>query len=346
MSAGRGKWTPLVVGAGLLGCGLVMTGHLEAQGPDSGEAPAPEEVRFRNGDLTLGGLWFWPKGAEPFPAAVFIRGSGPSTRDGYWTRLFVQHLVENGFAVLLPDKRGSDASEGDWRTADFHDLAGDALAGVGFARSRAGVDTDRVGLVGLSQGGKIAPIAAAESQDVAFVVNVVGAATDLREQVSWEMYHTFREAGAQGPALQRGLSLQVLAEGYLEGTVDWETYESALRELLTGPAADVARGFPQTPDAWQWSFFRGVMDFDPMPQWRRVRQPVLVLYGETDHNAPSVRSAYRLLRAWRDMEHPDATLRVIPGAGHPLWEPEPEDPHRPSLHPEAVAALRDWLARR
>lgn len=309
------------------------------------EGPPPEDVRFSSGNLTLGGLWFAPGGEGPFPAAVFIRGSGPSRRDSYWGRAFVDLLVSTGIAVLLPDKRGSDASEGDWRTAGFDDLAGDALAGVAFARSRPEVDGRPVGLVGLSQGGKIAPIAASRSEDVAFVVDVVGAATTLAEQVSWEMYHTFREAGVSGPALQEGLALQVLAEAYLEGAADWSAYETARSAALAGPGAEVARGFPATPDAWQWAFFRRVKDHDPLPYWRDVTQPVLVLYGEDDHNAPSIRSAYRLLRLWREIGHPDATVRVIPDAGHPLWDPE-SDPHRPALHPMVVSTVRDWLRAR
>lgn len=305
----------------------------------------PQEVRFRNGDLTLGGLWFVPEGEGPFPAAVFIRGSGPSSRQNHWARALVDVLLDTGIAVLLPDKRGSDASEGDWRTASFEDLAGDALAGVEFVRSRPEVAADRVGLVGLSQGGRIAPLAASRSQAIAFVVNIVGAATDLKEQVSWEMYHTFREAGVDGAALQDALTLQVLAEGYVEGIVEWREYEAALHAALAGPAADVARGFPASPDAWQWAFFRRVLDDDPVAHWRRVRQPVLVLYGEEDRNAPTIRAAYRLIRVWREMEHPDATLRVIPGTGHALWAPG-SDPHHPSLHPAVVATLREWLETR
>lgn len=305
----------------------------------------PEEVRFQSGDFTLGALWFVPEGDAPFPAAVFVRGAGPSSRHNYWTRAVVDVLLEQGVAVLLPDKRGSDASEGDWRTADFGDLADDALAGVDFARSRPEVRADEVGLVGLSQGGRIAPMAASRSDAVAFVIDIVGAATDLKEQVSWEMYHTFREAGVEGAALQEALALQVLAEGYVEGAVEWQTYEAALQEALDGPAAEVARGFPSTHDAWQWTFFRQVLDADPIQYWREVTQPVLVLYGEDDHNSPVVSSVYRLLRVWREMDHPDATLRVIPGTGHALWEPDP-DAHRPALHPEAVAVLGEWLAAR
>jgi uncharacterized protein len=305
----------------------------------------PEEVRFQNGDLKLGGLFFVPKGRAPFPAVVFIPGSGPSNRENYWTRAVVDVFVESGIAVLFPDKRGSDASEGDWRTADFEDLAGDALAGVEFVGSRPDILEDCIGLVGLSQGGRIVPIAAGRSNAVAFVVNIVGAATALKEQISWEMYHTFREEHVGGAALQEALILQVLAEGYVEGTVEWEQYDAARRAAMDGPGGDVARGFPPTPDAWQWAFFRLVIDSDPIPHWRNVTQPILVLYGEDDRNAPVVTSAYRLVRVWQELDHPDATLRVIPDTGHGLWEAS-GDPHYPVLHPDAVTILRDWVMKR
>ena len=137
----------------------------------------------------------------------------------------------------------------------------------------------------------------------------------------------------------------MLAEAYLDGAAEWTAYDRARRAALSGPGAEVARGFPATPDAWQWSFFRRVRDFDPIPHWRHVRQPILVLYGEHDRNAPAIRSAYRLLRVWRETGHPDATLRVVPGAGHPLWAPD-ANPHRPALHPVVVSTLTEWLAAR
>lgn len=287
-----------------------------------------------------------PEGTGPFPAAVFIHGSGPSTRDNHWPRAIVGAFVHSGVAVLLPDKRGSDASEGDWRSADFEDLARDALAGVEFVQARHDVVRERVGLVGLSQGGRIAPIAASQSNAVAYVVDIVGAATPLKEQIGWEMYHTFREADVEGPVLQEALKLQVLAEGYVEGTVAWAEYDAVRRTALSGPGGGVARGFPSASDAWQWDFFRRVIHSDPIPYWRSVRQPVLVLYGEDDHNAPIVSSAYRLIRVWQEVDHPDATLRIIPGTGHGLWESGADPHHGPVLHAEVVSILREWLAKR
>lgn len=304
---------------------------------------SPEEVFFESGNHTLSGLLFTPSNGSPHPAVVFIRGAGPSSRDSYWARAFAEAFLRQGVAVLMPDKRGSDKSEGDWRQADFEDLAGDTIAAVAFLKARPGIRTDEVGVAGLSQGGKIAPIAAAKSDEIAFVINIVGAATSFQEQVSWEMFHTFREAGVRGAELQKALELQVLAEKYLRGEVGWARYETALSRGLQSRWRPVAEGFPQTEDAWQWAFFRGVGDYDPLPFWRAVKQPVLVIYGEEDRNAPAVRSAYRLLRAFLEEDHPDATVRVIAGAGHALWNPEMASAHLPELHPELLETLNGWI---
>jgi uncharacterized protein len=308
--------------------------------------PAGQEVRFRNGDLALAGLYFLPPGDGPFPAAVIISGSGPSNRESAWAHAFIDILLASGIAVLLPDKRGSDGSGGDWQSADFDELATDALAAADYLRTRRDVQAETVGLVGLSQGGKIAPVAAARTDAVAFVIDIAGASTSFVEQISWEMYHTFREAGVEGEALQEALELQVLAEKYVGGELDWNVYKAARDAALEGPGAAVAEDFPSSPESWQWSFFRGIADFDPLPAWRRLQVPVLIVYGEDDANAPAVRSTYRLIRAFIEEEHPDWTVRVIPGAGHGLWNPASTDPQRPELHPDVIALLRSWIRTR
>lgn len=331
-------------------CVMILLLVTTAVAPASAQEPArlhaePEEVQFRSGEVALAGLWFVPPGEGPFAAAVFIRGSGASSRQSYWARAVVEVLVNEGVAVLLPDKRGSDGSGGDWRTVDFDDLANDALATVDFVRGRPEVRKGAVGLVGLSQGGKIAPVAAARSDDVAFVIDLVGAATTFVEQVSWEMYHTFREAGLEGRSLQEALLLQVTAEKFVKGEVSWARYEAVLNGALESPWAGVAEGFPSSPKSWRWDFFRGVIAFDPLPHWRDVKQPVLIVYGEDDRNAPAVRSAYRLTRAFLEEEHSDWTVRILSETGHGLWDPESADPHRPELHPELVELLTEWIPR-
>lgn len=329
----------------VIALGAALPGPAPAQVVEDDARPEGEEVRFRNGELELAGLWFTPSGDGPFAAAVIIRGSGESRRDSPWARLFVDVLLENDVAVLLPDKRGSGASEGDWRTATFEDLAGDALAAVHDVRSRPEADPERVGLVGLSQGGRVAPVAAARSSEVAFIVNVVGSAVPFVEQVDHEMEHTFREAGLTGDDLGAAMALHEVAKRYVSGEILWDTYRSALDSALASEWSRAAEGFPATEDHWRWEFFRGVIEFDPLPWWRRVEAPTLVLYGSEDANTPTARSVERLREAFSGGRSSRHEIRVFDGLGHGLLAPMEGRHRRLELHPDVVRALTDWLRR-
>jgi len=117
------------------------------------------DVRFENTaqNIELAGMLFVPEGEGPFPAAVIIHGSGTSHRDSGWYLTLTQYLQENGVVVLLPDKRGSELSEGDWRTASFEDLATDSVAAVNFLKKQEETTISGIGVVGLSEGGHFAP---------------------------------------------------------------------------------------------------------------------------------------------------------------------------------------------
>ena len=135
----------------------------------------PRDASYANGDVALSGTLFVPTTPGPHPAAVIIHGSGTSHRDNLWYLQIAHHLLSREIAVLLPDKRGSGLSSGEWRLAGFEDFVADTEAGVEFVRSQPEIDAARVGLVGISQGGSwIAPMAAAGRADLAFVVSISG----------------------------------------------------------------------------------------------------------------------------------------------------------------------------
>jgi dipeptidyl aminopeptidase/acylaminoacyl peptidase len=116
-----------------------------------------------------------------------LHGSGNSDRDNLWYMWIAHSLVESGVAVLLPDKRGCGKSGGDWKTASFEDFARDARAGVSAARGESDIDPNRVGLLGISQGGWIAPLAATRLPRLAFLINVSGATVTPNEQLRHEL---------------------------------------------------------------------------------------------------------------------------------------------------------------
>ena len=148
------------------------------------------EVSFENTyeGFQLAGMLFLPEGDGPFPTAIFIHGSGPSKRNSAWYLATAQYLRANGIAVLLPDKRGCEQSEGDWIGASIEDLATDTLSAVEFVKTQQMFEYSTIGLVGFSQGGWIAPVAAAASDDVSFVVSMSGNAVTTDEQIVHEEF--------------------------------------------------------------------------------------------------------------------------------------------------------------
>jgi uncharacterized protein len=143
-----------------------------------------EEVTYASGDVTLAGTLTLPPGDARVPALLLITGSGPQDRDeeilGHKPFLVIaDHLTRAGYAVLRVDDRGVGGSTGDDALATYDELLGDVLEGVALLRAHPRVDPDRVGLLGHSQGGFLAPAAAARADgDVAFVILLAGPAVD------------------------------------------------------------------------------------------------------------------------------------------------------------------------
>jgi dipeptidyl aminopeptidase/acylaminoacyl peptidase len=132
--------------------GPVLIRQLQPDQPRTlqGALPDParyEEIRFRNAtqDIDLAGLLFVPQGTGPFPVAVIIHGSGTSSRSNRWYLTLTHYLQDNGVAVLLPDKRGSEQSGGDWHNASFEDLATDTLAAIRYLKEQHLVGISRIG---------------------------------------------------------------------------------------------------------------------------------------------------------------------------------------------------------
>jgi len=243
------------------------------------------EIEFRNRlqDLSLAGLLFVPEGDGPFPAAVVIHGSGTSRRDNGWYLTLTKHLQDNGIVVLLPDKRGSEKSQGDWRTSSFQDLATDTLAAIEYLRTQHAIPLSGIGIIGMSQGGWIAPLVASQEDGLAFLVSMVGSAVTLREQLIYEENYNLRELG-----FLPGISNVLAYAGYAN-----------VRYLAQ----------PQLYDL--------IVDYDPLPYWQDISVDSLALFGADDTNVPSTESAKRL----HEIDNPHIRVQVYPGSGHALESP-------------------------
>jgi dipeptidyl aminopeptidase/acylaminoacyl peptidase len=227
-------------------------------GPDLSELEY-SEVSFENRHkgIQLAGMLFLPEGEGPFPTAIIIHGSGTSRRNSVWYLSVAKHLQDNGIAVLLPDKRGSEKSEGEWVGANFEELATDTLSAIEFVKNQQTFEYSTIGLIGMSQGGWIAPVAATKSDDVSFVVSMSGAAVTTDEQ----LLH--------------------------EEIIKIAPYTYTFIAKLIAPIT--------TNNLKQLDHVSAFMGFDPIPYWKDVQVPVFFAFGGNDKDVPIDASIERLI---------------------------------------------------
>ena len=151
------------------------------QMPKEPFAYASEEVEFENkaAGIKLAGTLTIPKSDKNVPAVVLLTGSGQQKRDHdigghkpFW--VIADYLSNHGIAVLRMDDRGIGGSTGDFGNSTTGDFAADAIAAVDYLRSRKGIDVNQIGLIGHSEGGATAVIAASQSKDVKFIISLAG----------------------------------------------------------------------------------------------------------------------------------------------------------------------------
>jgi len=159
----------------------------KAKRPQEPVKPYPyyeEEVTFTNikDNVTLAGTLTLPKqGGSNYPVVLLITGSGAQDRNeellGHKPfSVLADYLTRNGIAVLRYDDRGTGASTGKFNGSTTQNFAADAAAAFAYLKTRKEINPKKIGLLGHSEGGTIAPLVAEANPDVAFIVMLAGTA--------------------------------------------------------------------------------------------------------------------------------------------------------------------------
>ncbi len=309
----------------------------EVRRPQTPKPPFPynsESVKYSNksGGVTLAGTLTTPKGRGRFPAVILISGSGAQDRDEtiFQHRPFLvlaDALTRRGVAVLRVDDRGIGGSTGSTEKSTSEDFAGDVLSGIEFLKARPDIDSKKIGLAGHSEGGLIAPMVAARSRDVAFIVLLAG--TGLPgEQIMYMQGQLIAKAmGADAKALAKQEATQkklfdiVRSEtkpDKLEARLK-ETAKQMVSELTPGErkaAGDVDKIAQSQLKMVQSPWFRFFLTFDPRPTLAKVRCPVLALNGGKDLQVPPKENLAEIEKALKKGGNTRVTVKELRGLNH------------------------------
>ena len=283
------------------------------------------DVRIRTrGGVDLAGTFTRPKTRRGRgPIVILVNGSGQQDRDeslptlrGYRPfREIAAALAERDLSVLRLDDRGVGNSRGSGALATTEDLANDIEDAIKWARARREVDSNRVAIVGHSEGGLIASIIAARDPKLRGIVMMASPAYEGRRVQEYQRKYTLERSGFRGAR------------------------RDSLVRALDAAADSAGRATP---------WMRWYLDFDPLSPLRELRVPVLILQGETDRQVTGEQAGV-LERTLRARGNRDVTRVMFPETNHlfladpdgsPDGYPSLEDPR---LRPEVLETLSTWL---
>ena len=301
--------------------------------PQEPKAPFPykaEEVVFVNtkAGIKLAGTLTIPEGRGKYPAVVMVTGSGKQNRDEeiakhkpFW--VIADYLTRNGIAVLRFDDRGVGKSTGDFDMATTGDFADDALAAITYLQKREEINRKEIGIIGHSEGGIAASVAASGSQEVAFIVSLAGFARNFNEVAIEQMLDQSRRQGRNAEDIELERAWRKKVYGIAGEKTDsataarelWDAYNLLSQDeikRLNWPKGRQDAHIKQILNLW-WRYGLG---FDSRAALMKIKCPVLALYGEKDEQVKPSDNVPFVEEALKSGGYNRYDLKIMPGLNH------------------------------
>src|SRR5579872_160863 len=279
-----------------------------------------EDVIVANGAVQLAGTLYRPLSEGPHPLLVMVPGSSERGRESFEYRGYGPLLAQQGIAAFVYDKRNVGKSSRTATKPTFSEYASDANAIVNALRKHGGVDPTRIGLGGTSQGGWIAPLAAATNGNVAFLVLCSGPAVSVQRQELDRVAATLRERNATSADIAMALKITQayfdVGKGRaplsdLQSDIAWlDLHKPAWSDVLTAPSP--GESLQGAIDDWKQ------LDFDPAATLTKTRVPSLAFFGTLDDEVTAADNV-PLMRRLLEANNLHNKIVVIEGANHALF---------------------------
>ena len=264
-----------------------------------------EDVIYDTKDkrLQFGATITIPEGRGPFPAVLLVTGSGPQNRDGEIMghktfAVLADFLTRKGFIVLRTDDRGVGKSTGNFTTATSADFASDASSGIDYLLSRPEADKKKIGLIGHSEGGMIAPMVATERKEIDFIVLLAAPGVKIIDLMTEQNAAVLRSTHISQDAIDAYLPLyrELLSRVIVETdtATAYKTAKTILDKWIAATDKKLIAELHMQDDLAQQNmlltlskqlltlWFKFFLHFDPQPYLQKLKCKVLAINGGKD----------------------------------------------------------------
>ena len=289
-----------------------------------------EDLTFKSGEVTIAATLFLPTGDSKVGAVVMTHGSDKTGRRSRFFRLWGKVFASNGIAVLIYDKRGVGDSGGEYvETPNFDIAASDVVAAAELLAKRPDIDPARIGVMGPSQAGWVAPMAASKSPHLSFVVVVSGTPVPPIEQGYFYHGNLMREAGLTEAEVVAAVDLMRKSSKYVATGAGYEALKADFAKAEAEPWFEKVKAMiipplvpPSALDHPLLALFKDSkrMLYDPIPVLSSLKVPVLWVFGEKDNNV-NVAESKAILDGLAKEKGLKVEVQVFPGANHGILVP-------------------------
>jgi len=325
-----------------------------------------EEITFENtkDKITLAGTLTLPKKEGNFPVVILITGSGPQNRDeellGHKPFLVLSdHLTKNGIAVLRFDDRGTAESKGDFKTATSLDFASDVESAIKYLQTRKEINNKKIGLIGHSEGGIIAPMVTGKSKDISFIVLLAGTGISGDQLLLLQQELIGKATGVSDDELQKAKVINKGAFDIVAKSNNSETLKTDLtnyikQALKDTPESERPMGMSeddfvklqvdQLTSPWMQYFIK----YNPAIILEKVKCPVLALNGEKDLQVPPKVNLEAIKKGLEKGGNKKVTIKELPNLNHLFQECETGSPEEyakieQTFSPKALTEITNWI---
>jgi alpha/beta superfamily hydrolase len=299
-----------------------------------------EEVTFPSveDNVQLSGTVTKPNDHKKYPAFILISGSGPQNRDEQIGlhkpfAVLADYLTKRGYIVLRYDDRGTGSSTGNFSASTSADFAKDAEGAIAYLSTRSDVDINKLGIIGHSEGGLIAPIVAT-NKNIAYLILLAAPGVKIMDVMAEQniAYLNSLNIGEENAAAYGNLYKEIVRTivyskdtiGLNEKTaqviernfknVD-ESMKIALNLNNPEKMRNMAAAFiKELRNPWMNYF----LQYDPQPVLQQVKSHVLAINGEKDIQVIAEQNINGLKKSLVNAR--SVETKIIPGLNHLFQE--------------------------
>ncbi len=332
-----------------------------------------EEVEYNNADKTVhyGATLTKPRNAKNFATVIIISGSEQQDRDGtlmghkfYW--VLADYLTKQGIAVLRVDDRGVGKSTigPDPKLLTSKSFSYDVEASFNYLLSRPDIDKKKIGLIGHSEGGIIAPMVAARRKDIGFIILwagpiIGGLQTNLEQNVynlkkagiDSNSVNAFKELHKAVLSIFSSTSMEALDESVNTIFTAWKAKQTkeTLAALYVTDHSIVGQNINTIYHSlFDLEWMRFFISYDPASDLAKVSCPVLAINGTKDTQVDAKENLSLIRTTLTKSANKNFQVTALPALNHFLQTAQTGDVAEyatieESISPLALSLMAGWI---